>query len=35
VIGALVYIGYGYRHSKLRKGVDVRGHEPAPLDLPQ
>lgn len=35
VVGALVYIGYGYRHSKLRKGMDVHGHEPPPMDLPQ
>jgi len=32
VIGALVYIVYGYRHSQLRKGIDVYGHEPAPLE---
>ncbi|HUO99742.1 MAG TPA: amino acid permease [Rhizomicrobium sp.] len=35
VVGALVYIVYGYRHSKLRKGVEVHGHEPPPLELPQ
>lgn len=35
VVGALVYIGYGYRHSKLRNGLDVHGHEPPPMDLPQ
>jgi len=35
LVGALVYIVYGYRHSKLRKGEDVRGHEPPPMDMPQ
>ena len=35
VIGALIYALYGYRHSKLRKGIPVHGHEPPPLDLPQ
>ncbi len=34
VVGALLYIAYGYRHSKLRKGILVRGHEPAPLEPP-
>jgi len=33
VIGALIYIGYGYRHSKLRKGIAVHGHEPPPLEV--
>jgi APA family basic amino acid/polyamine antiporter len=35
LVGALLYIGYGYRHSKLRKGIAVHGHEPAPLEPPQ
>jgi basic amino acid/polyamine antiporter, APA family len=35
VVGALLYIFYGSRHSKLRNGMDVRGHEPPPMDLPQ
>jgi APA family basic amino acid/polyamine antiporter len=35
LVGALLYIGYGYTHSRLRKGVVVRGHEPAPQELPQ
>ncbi len=35
VLGALIYALYGYRHSKLRKGIAVHGHEPPPLDLPQ
>jgi APA family basic amino acid/polyamine antiporter len=35
IIGALIYALYGYRHSKLRKGIAVHGHEPPPLDLPQ
>jgi len=34
VIGALLYIGYGYRHSLLRRGLSIRGHEPAPLEPP-
>jgi APA family basic amino acid/polyamine antiporter len=34
LIGALLYIGYGYRNSKLRHGVTVLGHEPAPGELP-
>ncbi|HEX4304128.1 MAG TPA: amino acid permease [Rhizomicrobium sp.] len=33
-VGALLYIAYGYRHSKLRHGVKVAGHEPPPGDLP-
>jgi APA family basic amino acid/polyamine antiporter len=32
VIGALVYAFYGYRHSKLRQGLNVQGHEPPPLE---
>ena len=32
VVGALVYILYGYRNSKLRKGIAVQGHEPPPLE---
>jgi APA family basic amino acid/polyamine antiporter len=35
LIGALLYIGYGFNHSRLRKGVVVRGHEPAVQELPQ
>jgi len=35
VVGALVYTVYGRRHSKLRNGVDVLGHEPPPMDLPK
>jgi APA family basic amino acid/polyamine antiporter len=35
VIGALLYIAYGYRHSKLRRGIEVHGHEPRPMDLPE
>jgi APA family basic amino acid/polyamine antiporter len=34
IIGALVYILYGYRHSLLRKGDGPVGHEPAPLEPP-
>jgi APA family basic amino acid/polyamine antiporter len=34
VIGALLYTAYGRRHSKLRMGIPVKGHEPPPLDLP-
>jgi basic amino acid/polyamine antiporter, APA family len=30
--GALVYAFYGYRHSRLRKGIAVQGHEPPPLE---
>jgi APA family basic amino acid/polyamine antiporter len=35
LVGALLYIGYGFGHSRLRKGVMVRGHEPAAQELPQ
>jgi APA family basic amino acid/polyamine antiporter len=35
LVGALLYIGYGFSHSRLRKGVMIRGHEPAPQELPQ
>jgi len=35
LIGALLYIGYGYRNSKLRHGVAVLGHEPPPGELPR
>ena len=34
VIGALLYIGYGYRHSNLRKGIAAYGHEPPSSELP-
>ena len=34
IVGALLYIGYGYRHSKLRHGVVVKGHEPPPGTAP-
>jgi APA family basic amino acid/polyamine antiporter len=35
ILGALLYAAYGYRHSKLRKGVEVHGHEPPPMNLPE
>jgi APA family basic amino acid/polyamine antiporter len=34
IVGALIYIGYGYRHSKLRHGDGMTGHEPPPLEPP-
>jgi APA family basic amino acid/polyamine antiporter len=35
IIGALIYILYGYRNSQLRKGHPARGHEPAAMTPPQ
>jgi len=34
IVGALIYIFYGYRHSHLRKGDGPMGHEPPPLEPP-
>jgi APA family basic amino acid/polyamine antiporter len=34
VVGALLYIGFGYRHSKLRKGQPVLGQKTAPAEAP-
>ena len=34
IVGALIYIGYGYRNSRLGRGEHVLGIEPAPMDYP-
>jgi APA family basic amino acid/polyamine antiporter len=34
LIGVLVYFLYGAWNSNLRKGIHVRGHEAAPMELP-
>jgi hypothetical protein len=34
-IGAVFYFVYGLFHSKLARGQRVRGHEAAPMELPQ
>jgi APA family basic amino acid/polyamine antiporter len=35
IIGALIYIAYGYRNSRLRQGRPAIGHEPAAMTPPQ
>ena len=34
VVGIALYFAYGMRHSKLRQGVTVEGHEAEPMELP-
>jgi hypothetical protein len=34
VVGIALYFAYGMRHSKLRQGVVVEGHEAEPMELP-
>jgi APA family basic amino acid/polyamine antiporter len=35
VVGTAFYFVYSVRHSKLAHGQKVKGHEPAPMELPQ